>query len=231
MVEQAPQKPTLVFDIVPSQAVIQSPIELYDQAPNEDAKAIVLNTQVIQTEVDGTGLVRATEGSVAILRQMVVAGANTQGYLADPIRFLSGKNLVAVAQSIVDEPIPVANDVDQAMKDQLEALAKEAGLQISKTDLPTTDDEEEILADEVFRRMAEDLADPGFGTDERREIIHQFDTQASVRLLLEIRLNRPETLRVIVANIHEFSPQVRNLIRRVVRLGQDNLDLDPEDDS
>lgn len=229
MVEQSAQKSRLNFDIIPSPRAPQgSALDLYTQAADDDARAEVLNTQLVRTEPGSGAMVQATEESVAALAALVAADADSQGYLADPIRFLSGRNLVAVAQALVDEPITVVAGVDEAMTSQLEQLAEEAGLKVSRTTL-ASDAESSILSDEVFRRIADELAGSGWDTADRREMIATLDDPGSLRLLIEIKLNHPEALRSVIDNLHEFDPEVRNLIEKVVMadLGTDpDLDLD-----
>lgn len=191
---------------------VSDPIEIYRRQHDPDEQARVLNTQIVKLESEVSDL-KITPQSVNALRIIGSAQrAEISQYRVDVVTGLTHANLVATANTLVDED-PFEDMPFEQVLSTISRIRKLAG----KEDAVTPEEEKDELEIEVLAEMADRLSNDNMEWRDRAELIDQIDAYWSPALILKMYRKYPETLVVLVRSMNELRDErLRRVLRRFI---------------
>lgn len=189
---------------------VSDPIEIYRRQNDPDEQARVLNTQIVKLHSEVGSNLKITPQSVnALISISSAQRAEISQYRVDVVTGLTHANLVATANTLVDED-PFEDLPFEQVLSTISRIRKLAG----KEDAVTPKEEKDELEIEVLAEMTDRLSNDNMEERDRAELIDQLDANWSPALILKMYRKYPESLVAIVRYMNEFRDE---RLRRVLR--------------
>lgn len=200
---------------------VSDPLEIYRRQKDPDEQARVLNTQIVKIEPEFGSDLKVTPQSVNALVQIASAQrAEMTQYRIDVISFLTHQNLVATANTLIEEDPFVAQPFEQVLT-TISRIRRLAGVEENLS----PKEEKDELAEEVFAEVADRLFDDHMAVEERGELINTIDASWSPALILRMYRKHPDTLTALVRCMNEFrDTRLRLVLRKFIEKEEEKED-------